>query len=508
MEGKNAMTPNRPTAIVIGGGVGGLAVAARLARQGWTVRLFEQADHVGGKLGRYERDGFRFDTGPSILTMPYVFEELFADTGAPMSSVLQLRRIDPVARYRFGDGTWLDAAASSDDLLRNVEAMRAGNAAQLSAFFARSTLIWNATHATFLENALTKTALVMAARRFADFRTIAPWSTLRSLANRYLDDHRLVTFVDRYATYTGSDPRRAPAALASIPYVERAFGVWYVEGGLRRLADALEERCHQLGVSIETNADVEEVSVAAGRASGVVVRGERISADVVVANADARHLYEDLLRRSGSRKCAGALRRLRRAQPSLSGFVLCLAVRGETPNLAHHTVLFPARYDDEFEDLFGAVPKPVRDPTVYVSVPRDREAAPAGHESWFVLVNAPRHNSSRDGGIDWGAPGLRDSYADHVLTLMASRGLDVRDRILWREIRTPKDLEAQTRAIGGSIYGTSSNGVRSAFLRPANRSPIPGLYLVGGSSHPGGGLPLVALSAHIVARIIGEARGG
>jgi phytoene desaturase len=492
---------DRKTAVVVGGGVGGLAAAARLAAQGWFVHVFEQAPELGGKLGTFERDGFRFDTGPSILTMPHVF----ADTGSPMSSVLQLRRVDPVARYRFGDGTWLDASASDEELMQSVEGMRAGNAAQLAAFLGRSEQIWDATHETFLEKALKPVELALAARRIRDLRTIAPWRSLRSLSAAYLGDERLVTFIDRYATYTGSDPRRAPAALASIPHVERAFGVWYVEGGLRRLCDALETRCRELGVVISTGANVTDVRISSGRASGVVVGNEFVPADVVVANADARHLYADLLRAAESPKTKTALRRLNRAQPSLSGFVLCLAVRGKTPNLAHHTVLFPSRYDDEFDDLFGKFPRVVADPTVYVSVARDPEVAPSGHESWFVLVNAPRHSPADAAlGIDWNAGDLRDSYADRVLAVMAARGLDVRDRVLWREIRTPADLEAKTRAIGGSIYGTSSNGARSAFLRPANRSPIPGLYLVGGSSHPGGGLPLVALSAQIVAGLVGN----
>ena len=500
------MSSDRNTVVVIGGGVGGLAVAARLAKQGWSVQVLEQADEVGGKLGHFEREGFRFDTGPSILTMPQVFESLFDDTGASMSSALQLRQVDPVARYRFGDGTWFDAPASDTEFLQNVENMRAGNATELSAFLTRTERIWDATHETFLEKALNPFELVLAARRFRDLRTISPWRSLRSLASSYLSDERLVTFVDRYATYTGSDPRRAPAALASIPHVERAFGVWYIEGGLRRLSDALEERCRELGVTIRTGADVSEVRVSDGRVSGVVVGDEFIAADVVVANADARHLYADLLRTSKSSKREVALRRLARAQPSLSGFVLCLAVRGNTPDLAHHTVLFPSRYDDEFDDLFGARPRVVRDPTVYVSVARDPRVAPPGHESWFVLVNAPRHSPADPAkGIDWNAGDLRDSYADRVLAVMAARGLDMRDRVLWREIRTPADLETRTRAIGGSIYGTSSNGARSAFLRPANRSPIPGLFLVGGSSHPGGGLPLVVLSAQIVAGMVGAA---
>jgi phytoene dehydrogenase-like protein len=196
---------------------------------------------------------------------------------------------------------------------------------------------------------------------------------------------------------------------------------------------------------------------------------------------------------------------LGRTTPSSSGLVLLLALRGRTPGLAHHTVLFPASYDEEFDALFGrgGPPRPVADPTVYVSAPDDPALRPdADSEAWFVLVNAPRHGAS---GVDWDTPGLRESYADRVLAVMAARGVDVRDRLLWREVRTPADLERATRSPGGSIYGTSSNGVRAAFLRPANRSPVGGLFLVGGSSHPGGGIPLVGLSATIVAGLVGPA---
>jgi phytoene dehydrogenase-like protein len=175
-------------------------------------------------------------------------------------------------------------------------------------------------------------------------------------------------------------------------------------------------------------------------------------------------------------------------------------------------VLFADDYDDEFDSVFGTgphvgAPRPTPDPTVYVSAPDDAALRPDDeHESWFVLVNAPRHSvDDASAGIDWDATGLATSYGDRVLDVMAQRGLDVRDRVVWREVRTPADLARSTGSLGGSIYGTSSNGVRSAFLRPANRSPVPGLFLVGGSAHPGGGLPLVGLSAAIVAELIGRA---
>jgi phytoene dehydrogenase-like protein len=277
---------------------------------------------------------------------------------------------------------------------------------------------------------------------------------------------------------------------------------------LRRLGEAVLDRVLLRGATLRTGAAVARVLVEAGRATGVQLEdGERIAADVVVADADAAHLYDDLLPRDVAGR---ARRRLHRATPSLSGFVLLLALRGRTPGLAHHTVLFPDvdTYDSEFDSVFGgrAGPaRPVEDPAVYVSAPDDPSLRPDDdHESWFVLVNAPRHGAGR-GAVDWDADGLASSYADRVLDLMAARGLDVRDRVLWREIRTPADLERDTRSPGGAIYGTSSNGARAAFLRPANASPVPGLFLVGGSAHPGGGLPLVGLSAAIVAALIGQA---
>jgi phytoene dehydrogenase-like protein len=185
----------------------------------------------------------------------------------------------------------------------------------------------------------------------------------------------------------------------------------------------------------------------------------------------------------------------------MSTFVLMLALRGRSRDLVHHTVLFPSDYDAEFESIFGDTPQPVSDPAVYVAAPDDPALRPHDNcEGWFVSVNAPRH-----GAVDWASSDLAQEYAEKVLAVMAARGMDVRDRLLWKEIRTPADLERDTRSPGGSIYGSSSNGLLGAFLRPANRSPVPGLFLVGGSAHPGGGLPLVGMSAAIVAGLVGPA---
>jgi phytoene desaturase len=495
--------------VVVGAGMGGLAVAARLAAARHDVTVCEQAPVVGGKVGVLARDGFVFDTGPSLLTLPAVYRDLFLKTGAPLERTLELVPVDPVCHYRFADGTELDLPNTSRARIAAAwdGALGAGAGDDWAAFMGRAAAIWDLTREPFLESPLDGArTLARLARRAGDVRTVAPWRSLRGLGRRYLRHPHQRTFLDRYATYTGSDPRRAPAALATVPFVEQAFGAWYVPGGLRRLADAVAQRATDAGAKLRTGADVAAVLVEGGRAAGVrLADGETLAADVVVANADAAHLYGDLVPDAAARS---ARRALRRATPSLSGFVLLLALRGRTPGLRHHTVLFPDDYDAEFDAVFGTgrhagAPRPVADPTVYVSAPDDPALRPDdAHESWFVLVNAPRHDPP---AMDWTAPGLAASYADRVLAVMAGRGLDVRDRVLWREVRTPADLERDTRAVGGSIYGTSSNGARAAFLRPANRSPVPGLFLVGGTAHPGGGLPLVGLSAAIVAELIGRA---
>ncbi len=488
--------------VVVGAGMGGLAVAARLAAQGHRVTVCEQSDRAGGKLAGYRRDGFVFDTGPSLLTLPAVYRDLFRKTGEPLEAVLDVVPVDPAFRYRFADGTWLTLPNASRSGVADAmdQALGAGSGAEWTALVDRGARIWQVTRRPFLEQPLSGPwDLVRASRRPADWRAVAPWRTLRSLGEQYLRDPRARMVLDRYATYTGSDPRRAPAALATVPYMEQTFGAWHVPGGLHLLASALHERVLATGADVRLGSDVVEVLTAGGKASGVrLAGGETLAADLVVADADASHLYGDLLRHPAA---APALRRLRRATPSLSGFVLLLALRGRTPGLRHHTVLFPEDYDAEFDAIFGPRPHPVEDPTVYVCAPDDPLMRPGPDtEAWFVLVNAPRHPA-----VDWEDPALTEAYAERVLDVLAGRGLDVRHRLIWRETRTPADLERDTRAPGGSIYGSSSNGARAAFLRPANRSPVPGLFLVGGSAHPGGGLPLVGMSAAIVAEMVGRA---
>ena len=477
--------------VVVGGGVGGLAVAARLAHAGRPVTVLEQAPTVGGKLGLLAEDGYRFDTGPSLVTMPWTLEETLAACGVRLADVLDLQRLDPIARYRFGDGTWLDADADEATFLARLEAeVHPGAGVQWQALMDRAARIWAASGEAVLQRPLRGPADLLRLARPADLAAVAPHRTLRSLAWEYLSDPRLRTMVDRYATYSGSDPRRAPAALATVPWAERRWGGWYVRGGLRGIAEVLAETVTSAGGTVRTGARVRSVAVADGQVCGVALAdGTRVAAGTVVLNADAGQVAASLLPRGVG---AGLRRRLRVAGRSLAGYVLLLGVaEGALAGAAHHTVLFPRDYDAEFDAVFGRPGAYSADPTVYVSAPDDPLVAPPGRRAVFVLVNAPRSDQ-----VAVPPPG----YGDHVLDLMAARGMDLRGAVDWRRELTPADLAAATLTPGGAIYGTSSNGPLAAFLRPPNVTGVPGLYMVGGSAHPGGGLPLVLLSAAIVAR--------
>ena len=493
--------------VVVGAGVGGLATALRLAAAGHRVTVLERSGNVGGKLGRYSRKTragtFHFDTGPSLLTLPHILTDLFEATGGGLADHLDLVELNPIVRHRFADGTVLDSCADPDAFADRIAAALGGTqAAEWRRLWRRAERVWNASWKHVLTAPARSTvALSTLAWRVGDLAAIGPGQTLRGVARRYLSDPRLRMLLERYATYSGADPRRAPAALLAIPYAEMRYGGWYLRGGLGTLGDALLARCEELGVRVHLDTPVREIEAAGGRVHGVrLAGGARIPADVVVANTDALEVYHDLLPHKRQ------ARRLR--ERSLAGFVMLLGVHGRTPRLAHHTVLFPSDYDAEFDDVFGhprrgIVAQPAREPAIFVTVPDDPLVRPDGHEAWFVLVNAPPQGDDA-ASVDWTRRELIEGYANRILDLLARRGVEVRNRVLFRKLRTPADLQVATASPGGAIYGTPAHGL-TGLRRPGNRGPARGLFLVGGSVHPGGGLPMVMLSAKIVSTQIGPA---
>ncbi len=474
--------------MVVGGGVGGLAAAVRLRAAGHAVRVLERRATLGGKLDVRVRDGFTFDTGPSLLTLPGILDDLFRVAGTRLAAEVDLTRLDPQIRHRWPDGTGFETCDDAVATSSAVEAFSPGGGAAHRRLVSRGGRTWAVSERTFLAGPVSGPRdLLRRMRSPRDLTTIDPVRTLDAVARRTFSDPRLVQWVGRYATYSGSSPYRTPATFACIPAVEARYGVWYPTGGMSALRDALVRVAERAKVELATGCEVERIDASSDRVRAVVTAdGTRHRADVVVANVAAEVLHRDLL------PDPRALARAARGGRSLSGFVVLAGVRGTTPGQAHHTVWFPTDQAREFRQLVDEG-VPADDPTIYACVPsvNDPTQAPPGHESWFLLVNAPA-----------GAAVDRAAYQTRLFDLLAGYGTDLRDRLCFTETITPDDLASRYRAPGGAIYGTSSNGRRAAFLRPANRGSRRGLYLVGGSSHPGGGLPLVTISGRIVADLV------
>ncbi|MSX26705.1 MAG: phytoene desaturase, partial [Actinobacteria bacterium] len=459
--------------VVIGAGIGGLAAATRLAKAGFKVRIFEASSQPGGKCRTININGYSFDTGPSLLTLPAVYRDLFLKSGKHLGQVLKVTPVEPAFDYFFSDGTRLTLPSSS----------RAGTSAAIEKSFGlkaaaewenlmkRAEKMWAVSREPFVESELGSiTSLIVRPKIFADLFTIAPWSSLRSLVNRKIRDPHLRTLIDRYATYTGSDPRKAPAVLLTIPYVEMVFGAWHIGGGIGKLGQALAERAENCGALIEYNCPVSQILTTDGKVTGVKLNdGRIIDSQTVISNADSELTYGTLL---GDLAVARKeKRKIMKSEPSLSGFYLTIGLKGKRSNLNHHTISFPENYDAEFDAVFKDF-QPVADPTLYICSPQDEQMVPnqdlANHESLFVLVNAPRH-SKNGNGFDWSTTGVAKKYADHLVDLLVSKGFIERERIEVLEYGSPLQIENNHLAPGGSIYGRSSNGARAAFGRAKNR---------------------------------------
>lgn len=492
---------------VVGAGIGGMSAAARLAKQGHQVTVFENSDQSGGKCRTEWFGDYAFDTGPSLLTLPAVFRDLFLKTGKRIEHVLDISPVDPAFNYNFADGSNVTFPnLSNPKTYQEIEKSFGISASQSwRQIIERSEKMWEASRDSFIESELTSIwPLLLRKNLINQINQISPFTSLRSLSEKLNLDPHLKMIIDRYATYTGSDPRSAPAVLLTIAFVESTFGAWHIKGGIGQLSVALEQRCRDLGVDFKFKSLVTKILVERNKVEGVVLsEGKIIKSDLVVSNSDAEYTFNSLIGSEVS-SARGERRKLKSATKSLAGFSLLLGLdnsKSKPVDVDHHNVYFPENYDLEFDQIFTQK-VPVTDPTIYLCAPKDSSMVKgADKEAWFVLVNAPRHEP--ESGWDWKDGG--QEYAQKIISKMDDLGLNVTNRLDFMEYRTPADLENYAMAPGGSIYGTSSNSPVSAFLRARNRSKVKGLFCVGGSAHPGGGLPLVGISAEIVAKAIGKA---
>lgn len=472
--------------LVVGAGIGGLAAALALAARGLPVRVLEAGPRPGGKAGVIEVDGVVVETGPSVLTLPEIFADVFARAGLRLEDVIELRRLDPGFRYRYADGCVVDVAHDPDDTLARVRtALGPAAEAELAGFLAYTRRIWDAAAPHFvLGPAPTWAAMVGLALRHP--RALLSVDSMRSMGtaiDRQVHDPHLRMLLRRYATYNGSDPRRAPATLNCIAHVELSLGGYGVQGGIHALVAALVAAIEARGGVVECDVAVERLLMDGHDVVGVAVTGGRpLRGRAVVVNADVGWLRGGALP-SATRHLPAA------GAPSMSGWTAALRAARRADRLPHE-VLFPADYDAEFADIFDR-DRPPTAPTVYLCAQQRCHGLSgwADAEPVFVMANSPAEpaTGSRPPEV-WAA--LESAVERRIRAAdLWSPG----DALVWR--RTPTELAAEFPGSRGAIYGAASNDRFAAFKRPPNRvRGVPGLYLASGSAHPGGGLPMVALS--------------
>jgi phytoene desaturase len=482
--------------VIIGGGVGGLSAAIHLQAAGRQVLVLEKNSNFGGKLGELHSGGYRWDTGPSVLTMRAVFNQLFHSAGRDPGEYFNLSLVEPLTRYFFPDGTVLDFSRDIEKTVAEIESSNLGDRDGYRAFLKYADGLFRVLLPIFIQSEPPSLRSLYQTSPLDPFRLDA-LRTMQQAIDRYVQSSHLRQILGRFATYVGASPFLAPATLNVITHVELNQGVWYPEGGMYRLSDALVKCASDLGVELRPRQAVEQILVEAGRVKGVRLHGGRqISANVIVSNVDARLLYGSLLDEDpGGKRFA---QRIVRQESSSSGFLMLLGIKRSHTSLSHHNVLFSPDYRLEFNQIFQQGIPPT-DPTIYVAITSKSTIsdAPDGNENWFVMVNVPSI------GPGWSWDENQKNYRDLVLQKLAERGYALGGYVEEEHIITPLDLERNTGSWGGALYGTSSNNRFAAFRRPHNRARYPqGLYLAGGTTHPGGGVPLSALSGGVASKMI------
>ena len=483
--------------VIIGAGLGGLTVSCLLAAKGHHVSILEKNEAPGGKINQLKTDGYRFDTGPSLLTMPFILERLFKEVGKELSDYLEIQQVEPICRYFYKDGQTFDCYQDHQKNLDQIQNFAPQDESAYNDFLKYSADLYDKTKEAFLENPLYNWSDLFSLN-LAEVLQIDAFKTVAARVDQTFTSPYLKQFFKRFTTYNGSSPYRAPATLNVIPHVELSLGGYYIKGGIYQLVKALTKLATELGANIRYEQEVAKIEVMDGEACGIInTNGEHSNADIIISNSDASETYLQLL--SGDDISSRKTRKVEKLEPSCSGFVLMLGIDRKYDQLEHHNIFFCGDYQKEFEQIFQDRVMP-DDPTIYIAntSKSDPNHAPEGSSNLFILVNAPYLSN------EWDWESKADAYAETINETLEDRGLDnLSEHIEVQKYITPVDFYRKYRSNKGSIYGTSSNSKLSAFLRPRNKSKeIEHLYLVGGSTHPGGGIPLVTLSAFHAAELI------
>jgi len=479
-------------AIIIGSGIGGLAAAIRLARQGISIDVYESSEKAGGKVSQLNFEGFRFDAGPSLLTLPELVHELLdEDLRFPV------RKLEVITKYFYPDGTQVSAYNDVQKLASEIEEKLNVQSSKVTNYLQKAAKIYELTSDLFIFGSFHRIKNLMnrkSMKTLINFRHLQAFNTLHEYNRQELRDGRLVQLFDRYATYNGSNPYQTPATLSVISHLEHNLGAFIPEGGMFQITESLYRQALRLGIKFHFCMPVLKVETTDGQVSGVWLDSGFVASDIVVSDIDIHRFYSSLLPDNNR------LAKITQEERSSSALIFYWGMKSVSPELDIHNIFFSSDYQDEFEHLFRQKDL-CNDPTVYIYIsskynPTD---APEACENWFVMINAPA-----DTGQNWDE--LITQSKQHILEkLERMTDKKLSQNIVCEQILSPPDIFKQTGSVNGSLYGSSSNSRYGSFKRHANfRSDIGGLYFVGGSVHPGGGIPLCLSSANIVAGLVKE----
>ena len=482
---------------VIGAGLGGLSSAIHLANSGLQVDLYEQNSGPGGKANVIDEDGYRFDTGPSLLTMPFVLEELFNESGENINEYLTIEQLDVICKYFFADGSEILAYSDLENFANQIAAVTQDSADSLKDYLNHCKKIYDLTSDLFLFNSpleISNYLRLRALKTLFRLNEIDSFRTMHQANSSFFKDKKTIQLFDRYATYNGSNPYMAPATLNIIQHVEYNLGGYIVKEGIYRIPLALKKLAEKKGVNFHFNSKVEKIIVEEKRVKGIKVNNQSIDYDDVVSNVDVNFTYSKLLENNNSRLS----KRYQKLEPSLSGLVFYWGVEGIHNELEVHNIIFSEDYEKEFEDIFTQKIIPI-DPTIYIYISSkfSKTDAPDGFENWFVMINTPHiENQNWENEIKIAREKIINKISEKL-------NINLRKKIVFEKMLSPVEIEKNTNSFKGSIYGISSNSKTAAFLRHPNESKeFKGLYFCGGSAHPGGGIPLVLLSGKLAGKSI------
>jgi phytoene desaturase len=483
-------------AIVIGAGFGGLAAAARLRAMGHPVTLLEAGDQPGGRGRAFERDGFHFDAGPTVITAPYLFDELFELFGKDSRDYYTLKPVDPFYRVAFPDGRHFDYVGDDERLFEQIAAFNPDDVEGYKKLVEHSKRIFDVGYTQLVDADFS---------RFGDMMKIVPdlirlraYKSLYGLVAHYIKDDSLRQVFTFQPLLIGGNPFRAPGIYLLIHWLERKWGVHFAMGGTTSIVQGLMQLLDEVGVDIRLNTPVEHIEVRHGRAEGVLLQdGTYLESDIIVSNADPATVYTKLIDASARRKHSDAA--IARKKYSMSLFVGYFGTKKTYPDLAHHTILLGPRYRGLLTDIFDRK-KLTDDFSLYLHAPTrtDPSLAPPGGESFYVLSPVPNQLS----GIDWSVEGPR--YMDRILDALDAEHLPgLRDNLATQFHVDPRYFESDLRSYRGAAFGLEPTLRQSAWFRFHNRSEdVAGLYFVGAGVHPGAGLPGVLSSAKVLERVV------